>query len=187
MLYWNSGPIWLVGGSRKRKALPPYGSSKIKFVDRLVASIFPSQDGCLSDITCLRHPSPSPPINLISARDSRSRSLEVSRAAERRARDKSWVFRASLCDWKEDQGSPSENIHMAHLPPPPPPQSSSLPETSRHTTGRHTRGERRDKKRFQVKCRLFFAAVCGAVVKICSCFWKKKNEQSTAGGKRPEH
>lgn len=95
------------------------------------------------------------------------------RAAERRARDKSWVFRASLCDWKEDQGSPSENIHMAHLPPHPP-QSSSLPETSRHTTGRRTRGERRDKKRFQAKCRLFFAAVCGAVVKICSCFWKKK-------------
>lgn len=39
---------------------PPHGSSKIKLVDRFVASIFPSQDGCLSDITCLRHPPPFP-------------------------------------------------------------------------------------------------------------------------------
>lgn len=170
MLYWNSGPIWLVGGSRKRKTLPPYGSSKIKFVDRLVASIFPSQDGCLSDITCLRHPSPSPPINLISAQDSRSRSLEAPERLSAEPETRAGSSEPLSATGRKIRGRQAKTFTWRTSPP----QSSSLPETSRHTTGRRTRGERRDKKRFQVKCRLFFAAVCGAVVKICSCFWKKK-------------
>lgn len=164
MLYWNSGPIWCVGGSRKWKALPLYGSSKIKFVDRLVASIFPRQDGCLSDITCLRHPQ-APDKPYLHTGQSVSVSERPS-AAERRARDVSKFHRATLsATGRKIRGRPVKTFAWRTSPP----QTSSLPETSLHTADRRTCGEKRYKKRFQVKCRLFFfAAVCGAVVKICS-------------------
>lgn len=186
MLYWNSGPIWLVGGSRKRKALPPYGSSKIKFVDRLVASIFPSQDGCLSDITCLRHPSPSPPINLISAQDSRSRSLEAPERLSAEPETRAGSSEPLSATGRKIRGRQAKTFTWRTSPPTPrsPHPCQKLPDTLQAGALGERGGTKKDSKR---NAGYFLRQYVGRSSKYALAFGKKKNEQSTACGKRPEH
>lgn len=90
------------------------GTSSVRLLEnkirRQVSAVYFSMPGRLS----LRYDiPPSPDKPYLGA----GQAVSTSGGPERRARDKSGVFSASLCDWKEDQGSPSENIRMPHLPP----------------------------------------------------------------------
>lgn len=177
MLYWNSGPIWFVSGSRKWKALRPYGFSKIKFVDRLVASIFPSQDGCVSDITCLWH-SLLPPINLISTQDRQSRPLEAPSGWAQSLRQEQGLLR--VCLWLEGRSGVTQWKHSHDAPPPPSPCSPHPGQKLPDTRQAGALGKRRTKKDSKWNAGYFLRQYVGqssktpiTVEKKEHCWWKR--------------